>query len=76
MPKSFVESAIARLSPLRRGNLERRLRERAETLESDAPYGETYEDGTDAVTPWWERYRRATANLGRFSAITASMEVR
>lgn len=61
---SFVETAIRRLSPLRRGNLQRRLMERFEA------HGGCYEPGCKC------RSTRAYAILGRFSALTAGLEVR
>lgn len=73
---SFVEAAILRLSPLRRGNLQRRLMERVEACEASTPYGDKYEDGTDAVSEWAARSLRAYAVLGRFLALTAGLEVR
>jgi hypothetical protein len=70
------ERMIARLSPLRRANLERRLSERVEELEADAPYGDAYADGSDAIGPYSERLTRARAVLGRAMMLISNVESR
>lgn len=68
---SFVEAAIRRMSPLSRGDLQRRLIERAIRTDHsarlfEASFGLTLK----------RRVRNAYAMLGRFSALTSGLEAR
>lgn len=71
---SFVEAAILRMSPLRRGNLQRRLMERSWKVDVHLNRAR---DGLCACGT--ARLRAASTRaygvLGRFSALTAVLEV-
>ena len=68
---SFVESAICRMSPFLRGNLQRRLTKRV-----DSGKQAVFASKPSSRKANLALLRRAHAMLGRFSALTAGLEVR
>lgn len=70
---TFVEASIRRLSPQQRGKLKRRLVNSAKGWGWDARSGSPeHPDSVKAAG----NAKRFTAMLGRFSALTAGLEVR
>lgn len=67
------ERLISRLSPLRRSNLERRIREHHEDLKERLPYCESTElaPGITELALFAEYARALDRMLGRLAALTA-----
>jgi hypothetical protein len=72
---SFVEAAIRRMSPLRRGNLKRRLMDRSWDAAVHVN-GAANSLCTCDIATLRKQMTRSDALLGRFSALTAGLEVR